>query len=148
MRDTRIEKQFTLLSDVIDTFIQEVQKKKLSLMATDKWTVKELLCHITSWHEYYAANYKALSEGVEPPLYEGSTTKRNLDTVRDLKNSRFTNLVQRLQKAHMILEKSIIEGKVKKMTYKKNGRIYTTPDFLDMVTRHINTHTQQIKRAK
>lgn len=136
------------LSNNLEIFILEVQNKNLNLMATDKWTVKEVLCHITSWHEYYAANYKALASGIKPPLYDGSLAARNLDSVKELAHFQTSDLINRLRLANNILGESIIVGKVEKMTYKKSGREYTTPDFLDLVSRHIATHTKQVRKAK
>ncbi len=135
------------LSESLAVFVREVRSRNLNHMATDKWTIKEVLCHIVSWHEYYAANFKALSEGKEPPLYEGSTAVRNLETVRELRNFKTAGLIERLHRANATLEKSIAQGKVKRMTYKKGGRVYETPEFLDMISRHVATHTKQVRKA-
>lgn len=148
MDQTKLKNQLALLEMRIVTFLQEFNAKKTRLMVTDQWSVKDVLCHLVSWHEYYAANYEALAEGREQPLYEGSTGKRNLDTVRELRINKTADLITRLWRAQRTLEKSILEGKVEQMTYKKNGRVYTTPDFLDMVAGHVATHTKHIKRAK
>lgn len=64
MKNENYKKLFQTLSDNLDLFVQEVDKKKLSLRATDKWNVKEVLCHLVFWHENYAANYKALAENI------------------------------------------------------------------------------------
>lgn len=53
---------FPEVSKYIDEFINAVKVKKGSLMATDKWTVDDVLRHVAFWHTNYAANYKALAE--------------------------------------------------------------------------------------
>lgn len=138
---------FNKLSENVDVFIDEVKRKKLGLMVTDGWTVKDVLCHIVFWHENYAANYKALSEHRNPPLPEGMSTI-NERGVSLLKRYARKVLISRLQKADVSLRKSIVEKQVSRMTYSKGGRTYETDHFLEMITRHIETHTKQVKRAK
>lgn len=139
---------FAELSKNLQIFIQEVQKKKLSLMATDKWTVKEVLCHIVFWHENYAANYKALAENKVPPLLDGPGYKLNPEGVASLKKYSVIELIKKLNKAQNTLHFAIVEKKVPKMTYKQDGHIYKTENFLKMIARHVVTHTKQVKRAK
>lgn len=138
---------FTTLSDNIETFIHEVKSKKSDLMGTDEWTVKDELCHIVFWHENYAANYKALADHKDPPLPEGMSTI-NMAGVMSLRKYSIKKLITRLNSANKSLHKSIVEKKVPQMTYSKGGRMYETAYFLEMIARHINTHTKQVKRAK
>ena len=115
-------------------------------MATDEWTVKDELCHIVFWHENYAANYKALAEHKDPPLPEGMSTI-NMRGVASLRRRSIKELIARFYLANLSLRKSIIKNKVPRMTYSKGGRTYETADFLEMIARHINTHTKQVKKA-
>jgi len=139
---------FARLTRNLDIFIEEVHNKKADLMATDKWTVKDVLCHIVFWHENYAANYQALSRKQPPPLLNGPGYKLNLDGVKSLRIYPINELINRLLKANDILFTCIVEMKVPRMTYKKDGHVYKTAEFLDLIARHIKTHTKQIKRAK
>ncbi len=141
-------KLFTVLSNNIDILIQEVKKKRSNLMATDAWTVKDVLCHIVFWHENYAANYNALAEKYDPPLLDGPGYKLNKEGVSSLRKFSIDNLIKRLHNAQNTLYRCIVEKKVSQMTYKKDGRVYKTADFLDAIARHIVTHTKHIKRAK
>ncbi len=138
--------QFSLFSNSIDNFIAEVKNKKSTLKATDEWTVKDVLCHIVFWHENYAANYKALAENKTPSLPEGMSTI-NMAGVLSLKKYSTKELIEKLLEANKSLYKSIVENKVSEMTYSKGGRTYKTDEFLEMITRHINTHTKQVKSA-
>lgn len=140
-------KLFSTLSNNVDVFINEVKSKKSTQMATKEWTVKEVLCHIVFWHENYAANYNALANNEVPPLPEGMSTI-NVRGVASLKKYPTKDLIERLQKAHASLCTSIVEKNVPQMTYSKGGRTYATEYFLEMIARHIATHTNQVKRAK
>lgn len=148
MTSTDYTHLFMVLSKNLEEFIDEVKKKKSSFMATDEWTVKEVLCHIVFWHENYAANYKALADGKEPPLYDAPGYQLNYDGVTLFNRHSVPTLIRRAQKAQSILKIAILESRIPQMTYKKNGRTYKTEEFLDMVARHIHTHTLQIRRAK
>lgn len=138
---------FSTFSDSIEAFIHEVTNKKSTLMATGEWTVKDELCHIVFWHENYAANYEALAKHEDPPLPEGMSTI-NMAGVFSLRKYSKMELIKKLRKANESLYDSIVVKKVPRMTYSKRGRIYETADFLEMITRHINTHSKQVKRAK
>jgi hypothetical protein len=138
---------FDNLSNNLDIFIEKVKKKKLTLMATDDWTVKDELCHITFWHENYAANYKALAEHIDPPLPEGMSTI-NMAGVMSLRKFSIKELIKRLRKANKSLYTSIVVSKVPRMTYSKGGRTYESQDFLEMIAHHILTHTKQVRMAK
>jgi hypothetical protein len=147
MESGNYKKLFALLSKNLDVFIGEVKKKKSTLMATDEWTVKDELCHIVFWHENYAANYQALAERRDPPLPEGMSTI-NIAGVLSLRKNSMKMLFERLQKAHKSLYTSIVIKKVPQMTYSRGGRVYSTPEFLDVIARHLLTHAKQVKRAK
>jgi len=145
--NNKYSKLFATFSESIEAFIEAVKGKKSGLMATDEWTVKDELCHITFWHENYAANYKALAERKDPPLPEGMSTI-NMAGVMSLRKYSIKELIKRLREANNSLKKSILEKKVPQMTYSKGGHTYETADFLEMIARHINTHTKQVRRSK
>ncbi len=143
----QINDSFVALSASIESFVHIIKSKKLSLMATDEWTVKNVLCHIVFWHENYAANYQALAQHKNPSLPEKMSTI-NKTGVASLNKYSVKNLVSKLYLANESLYKSIEIEKVPQMTYSKGGRTYKTIDFLEMITRHITSHTKQIQRAK
>jgi hypothetical protein len=148
MKRSNYKKLFMKLSNNLDIFIQEVKSKKSNLMATDKWTVKDVLCHIVFWHESYAANFDALAMSQEPSLLDGPGYKLNKEGVSFLKKYTVKELIKRLKKAQNTLYRSIVVKGVSQMTYKKEGHVYTTSDFLGVIARHILTHTKHVKRAK
>jgi len=139
---------FNILSRNLEVFITEVRNKKSTLLATDKWSVKDVLCHIVFWHEAYAANYKSLADRTEPIIPEPPTYRLNVSGVKSLRKYSTDVLIKRLDSAHKSLYKSIVLEKVSRMTYLVGGRSYETTDFLDMVARHIATHTKQVRRVK
>jgi hypothetical protein len=148
-KENNYSEGFSRMSDSLDCFVKEVKNKKYSLMATDKWTVKEVLCHIVFWHSNYAANYKALVLKKEPPLLDGPGYKLNEDGVKCLSRYSVASLIKKLYSDQASLYQSIVIHKIPKMTYKKStNRVYTTHEFLHLIERHFLTHAKQVKRAR
>ena len=139
---------FILLTETVNNFIKAVNKHNLLDMATDKWTVKDELCHIAFWHDYYAQNYAALATNTKPFLFvsKGGST-RNQEGVDKLKHRSEKYLVTLIDKAQSSLYNSIVVKQVPKMTYIV-GREYETEKFLEMIVGHINGHTILVRRAK
>ena len=38
-------------------------------MTIEKWTVKDVLCHIAFWYNYYAQNHSSLVAGTKPYIF-------------------------------------------------------------------------------
>jgi hypothetical protein len=141
-------KLYFSLTEAVEAFIQEVKKHRLQDIATDKWSVKDELCHIAFWHDYYAQNYSALAAGTKPFLFvsKGGST-RNQEGVDKLKHKSRRYLFTLLNSAQAGLYDSIVVKKVHKMTYIV-GSEYKTEDFLEMIIGHIQRHTILVRRAK
>ncbi len=139
---------FVRLTRNIELFLEEFDKKEKELLATELWSVKEILCHLVFWHENYAANYDAMVKGVTPPLFDKTANHLNIDGVESLKNVPVKELRERLLKANDILRYCIVEKMIPQMTYTKRGRTYDTLYFVEMIAGHFATHTKQVKRAK
>jgi len=137
---------FSELDDALHVFLDEVEKKRLGDMATEEWTVKDVLGHICIWHQYYAQQYEALVRGNEPYVHRSLAGKNDEGRVK-MKNFSKSHLINELRKAHESLRKSIVIHEVPRMKYMKS-REYTTSEFLDVVTGHIKRHTLQVRRAK
>lgn len=139
-------KEFELFSKNLSVFIDTVKSKRLTLQATDEWTVKDVLCHIVFWHEIYAANYSAQVNNLPFDLPDNMSTI-NRRGVASLQRFTRRQLLERLQRAHESLKLSILEHQIPSMIYSKGGRIYKTDEFLIMIGQHFVTHTKHVRRA-
>ena len=148
MQTIDYEDAFSKMTKNLDIFVETVRSKNSKLMATDKWSVKDVLSHITFWHINYAANYKALSLHQDPPLLDGPGYKLNDEGVRHFKHYSRVKLISLLYEAQDSLYQNIVIDKIPQLTYKKNGRVYDTQTFLHLIERHLRTHTIQVRRGK
>lgn len=139
---------FLSLTQSIEAFLQEISKHRLNDSATEEWTVKDILCHIAFWHDYYAKNYSALAENTKPFIFpsKGGST-RNQEGVNSLSHKPQKYLVSLINNAQASLYKSIVMKEVPQMTY-TGSSVYKTEDFLEMIAGHIQRHTLQVRRAK
>ncbi len=145
--NNKYDELFAILSNNLATFINTVKRKKSTLMATEQWSVKDELCHIVFWHEMYASNYQAQADNVAPILPDEMSTINDRG-VKSLRKYSIKTLLKRLLDADKSLYINIVEKKIPSMKYSVKGRVYTTEDFLIMISRHLNTHTVQVRRAK
>lgn len=148
MTQNNYTEAFAKLTANLELFLEEFEKKEKNILATELWSVKEVLCHLVFWHENYAANYDAMVKGVTPPLFDKTANHLNIDGVESLKNVSIKELRERLLKANDTLRYCIVEKKVPQMTYTKRGRTYDTLYFVEMIAGHFATHAKQVKRAK
>ncbi len=140
--------QITTLGERLQTFVQEINRQNVLNMATDKWSVKNVLCHIVFWHRYYAQQYAALANGKTPFIFKSSGgSTRNQGGVESMKHSSKSELIKLLFDAQQLLSKSIMEKNVSEMNY-TDRKTYKTGDFLDMTISHIERHTKQIVKSK
>lgn len=139
------EDLFVELDSAISSFLAEVDKKKLTDMVK-KWTVKEVLGHITFWHRYYAQQYKSLAANEDPFFFE-SLAGKNEAARKEMGKRSKRWLVAALNEAQDSLRESIVQKRVPRMHYMRSHE-YTTGDFLEVVISHIVKHTVSVRRAK
>lgn len=147
MQQSKFSKQLSNLDSVLDTLIQEVNKQELDNFAADKWTVKDVLCHVVFWHRYYAQQYSDLAHGKKPFIFPSrGGSIRNQAGVDSLKHESKDQLIKMLLEAQKVLSLSILEKNILKMNY-TDRRLYETGEFLEMISNHIKRHTGQILKA-
>ena len=139
---------FRSLTETVEAFLQELKRHNLHDKATEKWTVKDVLCHIAFWHNYYAENYSSLAADEKPDVFvsKGGST-RNQKGVDKLNRKSKKYLITLLKESQKSLYESIVLKKVPQMTYVA-PKIYSTKEFLEVVIGHIKRHTIQVRRAK
>lgn len=136
--------QLNELSQSLHKFISEFHHQNSTKSVTAQWSVKDVLCHLTYWHKYYAENLSAQAKG-EKHVFSGSTiTEINRRGVDSLKSVSTEKLIASLQTSQKQIEKLISDGSVSFMQYRAGIKPYTIEKFLHVVTTHIQNHTKAI----
>ncbi len=115
--------------------------------ANSHWTAKDVLGHITFWHESFARNIGDLSEGNTPNPLRGTLSEVNQRSVVSTKAESLPDLVQRLKSAQEKISKYIFDEKIDMIPYKKGSRDYSRVEHLEVVSRHIDKHLKGLKKC-
>ncbi len=132
-----LEKLYDLYRDRIDIEIE----------IYEGWNARDILGHITFWHESFARNVNALIEGNKPSPLKGKYVEINQRSVDETKALTTKQIMSRLKIAHRIIQENILSEKLKMIPYRKGSRDYTPEEHLDIVNRHIGGHLKSIEKA-
>ena len=84
------------------------QDLDFDLMVNARWNAKDVLGHITFWHESFASVLKALSEDEKPVLLKGKIPEINEQGFQSTHNDSITALFERLDAAQSIISDLIV----------------------------------------
>ena len=132
-----LEKLYELYRDRID----------LEIEIYEGWSARDILGHITFWHESFARNVNALIEGNKPSPLRGKYAEINQHSIDETKTLTTEQIMSRLKIAQRIIQENILSEKLKKIPYRKGSRDYTPEEHLDIVNRHIGGHLKSIEKA-
>ena len=114
------------------------------IMVYEFWNAKDILGHITFWHESFARNISDLGKGIEPKPLKGKLSEINKQSVETTKNESIRNLIKRLKDAQNTIETFIYADTFNMIPYKKDSRDYSKTEHLEVVSNHIHKHLRDI----
>ncbi|SMG48490.1 DinB superfamily protein [Marivirga sericea] len=115
-------------------------------MVYEFWNAKDILGHITFWHESFARNISDLGKGIKPKPLRGKLSEVNNQSVETTKNESIEHLIKRLKVAQATIEEFIVNDKINLIPYKKGARDYTRSEHLEVVSNHIHKHLKDISK--
>ncbi|MEQ8475668.1 hypothetical protein [Fulvivirga sp.] len=113
-------------------------------MVYEFWNAKDILGHITFWHESFAKNVSDLGKGIKPKPLKGKLSEVNKQSVETTKNESIKNLITRLKEAQCTIEAFIFEDTINMIPYKKGSRDYSKTEHLEVVSNHIHKHLKDM----
>lgn len=116
-------------------------------MVYELWNAKDILGHITFWHESFARNISDLGKGIKPKPLRGKLSEVNKQSVESTKVESIENLIKRLKDAQNTIEEFIFFDTINMIPYKKGSRDYSKTEHLEVVSQHINKHLRDIRKA-
>ncbi|MCW8898893.1 MAG: hypothetical protein OQJ96_00570 [Flavobacteriales bacterium] len=140
---TKIEILRTELKKFIIFFEQGFDYDK---MIYEYWNAKDVLGHITFWHESFARNISDLGKNIKPSPLKGKLSEVNKQSVETTKNESVENLIKRLKEAQNTIEEYVFLDKVNLIPYKKGSRDYSKLEHLEVVSNHIRKHLKDISK--
>lgn len=140
-----VESKLTYLGDTLHQFIAEYRLHDSSEQVTEVWTVKDILCHLTYWHMYYADNLSAAAKGKSFVLSNAQYPNLKISEVESMRPYSDAALTTYLAYAQEMIENIIRKGTIKYIVYREGFKPCPIPEFLDVVTGHIRQHTTLLR---
>jgi len=116
-------------------------------MVYEFWSAKDVLAHLTFWHENFARNVDDLAHGRQPNPLKGRLGDLNQRGVDEMAHLSLAEVLGRFETAHAILQAHILNSTLKLIPYRKGSWEYTTEEHLEIVADHINHHLRDVRKA-
>jgi len=142
-RNRRLEQLDELVAQLI-AFYADLPNP--DAMVYERWTAKDVLAHLTFWHESFARNVCDLANDVKPTPLKGKLGDLNQAGVDEMKPCTLETVIQRFQTAHQIIRENILNPKMGLIPYRKGTRDYTPEEHLEIVVDHITKHLRDVRK--
>jgi hypothetical protein len=116
-------------------------------MVSEEWTAKDVLAHLTFWHESFARNVNDLVHGVKPTPLKGKFIDLNQRGVDEMRPLTLEQVLERFSAAHGIIQANILNPRLTLIPYKKGSRDYSPEEHLEIVIGHLQMHLKAVKAA-
>ena len=116
-------------------------------MVYEGWTVKDILGHITFWHESFSRNVRDLVYARKPKPLRGTYKELNQSCFTEFNSLSLDEIISRLEEAHQEIQEHILNDKLEFIPYRIGSRDYPPEEHLKVVNDHIKAHTQDIEKA-
>jgi hypothetical protein len=116
-------------------------------MVYELWSAKDVLAHLTFWHESFARIVDDLVNDRKPTPLKGRFIDLNQGGVNAMKPLTLAQVLERFDTAHVIIRGNILNPALARIPYKKGSRDYTPMEHLDIVNDHIQMHLRDVNRA-
>lgn len=111
------------------------------------WNAKDILGHLTFWHESFARNLSDVANGIQPHPLKGKLSEVNESSVETTKLVPIKSLIERLSVAQRIIEQYIFMSSITQIPYKKGARDYSPEEHLEIVSHHIRKHMNDLDKV-
>jgi len=113
----------------------------------ENWTAKDVLAHITFWHESFARTVRDLANGIKPTPLKGRYSDLTQQCLHEMRPLNIETITNRFAASHHTIQENILNIGLLLIPYKKGSRDYTPEEHLNIVNQHINDHLNDIKKA-
>jgi hypothetical protein len=142
------EYHLNILNTTVTSFLEICQDPEVvDIEVYAGWTTKDVLCHITFWHESFARNVDDLVHNRKPKPLKGRFIDLNQQGVEAIRPYPIVSVCERLKNAHAVIQKNILNPALLLIPYKIGSRAYSPEEHMDIVSSHIQEHGRDIQKA-
>lgn len=111
------------------------------------WTAKQVIMHVTFWHESFARNVRDLAMEIKPIVLRGTYAVLNARAFEEMAQLGIPDICDRLRGAQETIQRYILNPKLGMIPYKARSRDYSPEEHLVIVHLHIQDHLKDLKLA-
>ncbi len=114
------------------------------VMIYELWSARDIIAHLTFWHESFARNVEDLVNNRKPIPLKGRFVDLNQAGVDAMRTETLETILERFRSAQQMIREHILDPTLMLIPYKKGSRDYTPEEHLEIVDAHINQHMQDV----
>ncbi len=114
------------------------------VMIYELWSARDIIAHLTFWHESFARNVEDLVNNRKPIPLKGRFVDLNQAGVDAMRTETLETILERFWSAQQTIREHILDPTLMLIPYKKGSRDYTPEEHLEIVDAHINQHMQDV----
>ncbi len=131
------------VNQLIAFFRQELD---FSEMIYEYWSARDILGHLTFWHESFSRNLSDLSNGKKPNPLKEKLSEVNRMSVETTRGIAVGALIDRLSTAKDTINEHIFNTSILSIPYKKGSRDYSRHEHLTVVADHFQRHLKDLHK--
>jgi hypothetical protein len=116
-------------------------------MVYELWSAKDVLAHLTFWHESFSRNVLDLANVRKPKVLKGRLIDLNQGGVDEMRNETLETVVDRFVRSHQVIQDNILNPGLIMIPYRRGSRDYTPEEHLSVVDGHINQHLLDVLKV-
>jgi hypothetical protein len=117
------------------------------VLVDGSWAVRDVVGHVTFWHESFARNVDDLVHARRPMPLRGRLADLNERGVAEARTVPLDTIVDRFRAAHATIRASIVSPTLGLIPYRVGSRPYTPVEHLEVTRDHIRGHARTLERA-
>jgi hypothetical protein len=116
------------------------------VMVYELWSAKDILAHLTFWHQSFSRNVLDLVNGRKPTVLKGRLIDLNQGGVDEMRTEILETVVDRFVRSHQVIQDNILNPGLIMIPYRRGSRDYTPEEHLSVVDEHINYHLRDVQK--
>jgi hypothetical protein len=134
----------TTVTQLLDVYINMDDS---DVMVYESWSPKDVLAHLTFWHESFSRNVLDLVNGRKPTVLKGRLIDLNQGGVDEMRTESLETVVDRFVRSHQVIQENILNPGLVMIPYRRGSREYTPEEHLSVVDEHINHHLRDVQKV-